>query len=90
MFCMAKEKATITVDRAKLAEARAVLGVSSASAAIDIALADLIRRARLRRDVDAYTRMHPTDPEIALGDVLPDWNDLADDTDWDAEWPERR
>ncbi len=34
----AKEKVTITVDRAKLSEARAVLGVSSASAAIDVAL----------------------------------------------------
>ena len=85
---MAKEKATITVDRAKLSEARAVLGVSSASAAIDVALSELIRRHRVLHDVEAYTRTSPTDEEVALGHALPDWSDLADDTDWDAEWPE--
>ena len=87
---MVKEKATITVDRAKLAEARAVLGVSSASAAIDIALSELIRRARLRHDVEAYARLPLTDQEIALGEVRPDWTALADDTDWEAQWPDGR
>ncbi|MDA8073586.1 MAG: type II toxin-antitoxin system VapB family antitoxin [Actinomycetota bacterium] len=84
---MAKEKATITVDRAKLSEARAVLGVSSASAAIDVALTELLRRRRVLHDVEAYTRTPSTDEEVALGHALPDWSDLADDTDWDAEWP---
>jgi hypothetical protein len=88
MYGMAKEKATITVDRAKLSEARAVLGVSSASAAIDVALSELIRRYRVLHDVNAYTRMPPTTEEAALGHAFPDWSDLADDTDWDAEWPE--
>jgi hypothetical protein len=85
---MAKEKATITVDRAKLSEARAVLGVSSASAAIDVALSQLLHRYRVLHDVEAYARTPPTAEEAALSDVLPDWSDLADDTDWDAEWPE--
>jgi hypothetical protein len=85
---MAKEKATITVDRAKLSEARTLLGVSSGSAAIDVALSELLRRHRVLRDVDAYTRTPPTTGESALGHSLPDWRDLADDTDWDAEWPE--
>jgi len=85
---MAKEKATITVDRAKLSEARALLGVSSASAAIDVALFELIRRHRVLNDVKAYTRMPLTAEEGALSQVLPDWGDLADDTGWDAEWPE--
>ena len=76
------------VDRAKLSEARAVLGVSSASAAVDVALSELIRRYRVLHDVEAYMRMPPTDEEAALGYALPDWRDLADDTDWDAEWPE--
>jgi hypothetical protein len=88
MFDMAKEKATITVDRAKLSEARAALGVSSASAAIDVALSELIRRYRVLHDVEAYTRTPPTDEEAALSHARPDWSDLADDTDWDAEWPE--
>jgi hypothetical protein len=39
-------------------------------------------------DVDAYTRTPPTAEEAAVGHALPDWRDLADDTDWDAEWPE--
>ncbi|MGH9046793.1 MAG: type II toxin-antitoxin system VapB family antitoxin [Acidimicrobiales bacterium] len=85
---MAKEKATITVDRAKLSEARTMLGVSSASAAIDVALSELIRRHRVLNDVKAYTQTPPTAEESALGLALPDWRDLADDTDWDAEWPE--
>ncbi len=84
---MAKEKATITVDRAKLAEARAVLGVSSASAAIDVALTELLRRRRVLHDVEAYMGTPPTDEEVALGHVCPDGVDLADDTDWDAQWP---
>lgn len=86
MISMAKEKATITVDRAKLSEARAVLGVSSASAAIDVALSQLLRRHRLLHDVKAYTETPPTAEEVALGVAAPDWHDLADDTDWDAEW----
>ncbi|MGH9114636.1 MAG: type II toxin-antitoxin system VapB family antitoxin [Acidimicrobiales bacterium] len=85
---MVKEKVTITVDRAKLSEARALLGVPSASAAIDAALSELNRRHRLLRDVKAYARTPPTAEEAALGSVSPDWRDLADDTDWDAEWPQ--
>ncbi len=85
---MAKEKATITVDRAKLSEARAVLGVSTASAAIDLALSELIRRHRVLQDIRAYTETPPTAEEVALGGIAPDWRDLADDIDWDAEWPD--
>ena len=87
---MVKEKDTITVDRVKLAEGRAVLGVTSASAAIDVALSEIIRRARLRRHVEAYTAIPETDDELAIGATPPDWTGLSDDTDWDAEWPEER
>ncbi|MHB8319030.1 MAG: type II toxin-antitoxin system VapB family antitoxin [Acidimicrobiales bacterium] len=55
---MEREKATITVDREKLSEARAILGVSSASAAIDVALSEFIRRRRLRNDLKAYAGPH--------------------------------
>jgi len=90
MFGMAKEKATITVDREKLAKARAMLGVPSASAAIDVALSELIRRHRLRADLEAYSRTPPTAEETAVGTASPDWDDLADDTDWNADWPADR
>jgi len=85
---MAKEKATITINRAKLAEARALLGARSTSAAVDIAISEVIRRERLRRDVEAYAAVPPTAEEAAIGQARPDWADLDDDTDWEAECPE--
>ncbi len=85
---MAKQKATLTIDRAKLAEARALLGAGSASAAVDMAISEVIRRERLRRDIEAYAAVPSTDEEVALGQAPPDWTALADDTDWDADWPE--
>lgn len=84
---MAKSKATITVDREKLDEARALLDAPSASAAIDIALTEIIRRGRRRHDVEAYLSKAP---DAAIGEAVPDWSDLADDTDWDAAWPRER
>ncbi len=87
---MAKEKATITVDREKLSEARALLGAPSASAAIDVALSELVRRHRLRNDLKAYSAIPVTVEEMALASVAPDWGDLADGTDWDLDWPEER
>ena len=90
MAYMAKEKATITVDREKLSQARAMLGVPSASAAIDVALSELIHRHRLRNDLKAYTATPTTVGEAALASLTPDWGDLADETDWDLEWPESR
>ncbi|MGH8980814.1 MAG: hypothetical protein ACRDWE_07335 [Acidimicrobiales bacterium] len=84
---MAKEKATITVDGARLSEARELLGMSSSSGVIDVALSQLVHRQRVLRDARAYAETAPTPEEGALGEAAPDWRDLADDTDWDAEWP---
>ena len=83
MPSMAKDKATITVERRKIDEVRRLTGAASTSAAIDMALDHLIRAARLRSDVAAYTSRPPTDDEIALASISPCWEDLADDTDWD-------
>ena len=81
---MARDKATITVDRAKLDRVRELTGAASASQAIDIALAELIRVDRVRRDIAAYRRQPSSDDEIALTHRRPDWSDLDDDTDWEA------
>jgi len=81
---MAKEKTTITVERRKVDEARRLTGAASTSAAIDLALDRLIRSERLRRDVVAYSGTPPTEDEIALAGITPTWDDLADETDWDA------
>jgi hypothetical protein len=80
---MAREKATITLDRAKAATARALLGLDSTSEVIDVALDQLIRAERLRADVAAYRRVPPTQEEVELAS-LGDASGIADDTDWDA------
>jgi len=80
---MAKEKATITLDRAKAAAARALMGVDSTSEVIDIALDQLIRAERLRADITAYRRVPPTEDEVELA-AFADANGLGDNTDWQA------
>ena len=56
----------------------------------DITLSELIRRLRLRHDLRAYMEAPPTVEEAALASLPSDWGDLADDTDWELEWPEDR
>jgi hypothetical protein len=84
IFSMAKDKTTITVDRRKVDEVQRLTGAASTSAAIDLALDQLIRTERLRGDVAAYTGAPPAEDEIALGTITPLWGDLADDTNWAA------
>jgi hypothetical protein len=83
---MGREKVTITLDRAKAADARSLTAAGSTSEAIDIALSWLIRVERLRRDIAAYRNRSPTSAELELA-LLSDTGDLADTTDWDALYP---
>lgn len=87
---MAKSKVTITVEPHKVEEARRLTGAASTSAAIDVALDQLIRVERLRRDVAAYVATPPTGDEIALAAITPSWDALADDTDWDALYADEK
>ena len=80
---MAKEKVTITLDRAKAAVARGLVGAGSTSEVVDIALDYLVRAEQIRRDVAAYTRIPPTTVERALAGIA-DSTALHDDTDWAA------
>jgi hypothetical protein len=80
---MAREKATITLDRGKAAAARALLGVGSTSEAIDVALDQLIHAERLRADIAAYQRTPPTEDEVELAS-FGDNGGIGDDTDWEA------
>ena len=84
MSGMAREKATITVDREKLNSVVRITGATSASGAIDIALTELLRAEGLRRDIEAYAAQPALPDEIALARATADWRDLADDTDWAA------
>lgn len=79
---MAKEKATITIDRAKAALALEVSGARTTSEVVDLALDQLIRTERIRADVAAYQGLPPTADELDLA-LLSDTSGLADDTDWD-------
>jgi hypothetical protein len=86
---MAKEKVTITLDRAKAEDARALLGVGSTSEIIDVALDRLIRAERLRRDVAAYRRVPPAPEEAELARLNATIG-LDDDTDWETLYAEDR
>ncbi len=80
---MAKQKVTITLDRAKADEARVLIGSANTSEVIDVALGRLIRAERLRRDIDAYRRLPPTDTDLLVA-LQAETSGLADDTDWAA------
>jgi len=84
---MAKEKVTIALDRAKANRARALVAARSTSETIDLALDRLNDAERLRRDIAAYHRIPPTAPETAIA-LLADASGLADETDWEALYPE--
>ncbi|MGH9063037.1 MAG: hypothetical protein ACRDZQ_09465 [Acidimicrobiales bacterium] len=85
---MAKEKATITIDRTKAEAARALVGARSTSETIDRALDHLIRAERLQADITAYRRVPPTRAEVDLA-TLAGTGGLDDDTDWDALYADR-
>lgn len=80
---MAKQKVTITLDRAKADEARSLVGSTSTSEVVDVALDRLIRAERLRNDITAYRDLPPSDMDVVLA-LLADSSGLADDTDWEA------
>lgn len=84
---MAREKVTITLDRSKAERARALVGATSTSQVVDVALERLIRAERLRGDLAAYRRVPPTDAELELA-LLAEADDLDDPTDWETLYAE--
>ena len=86
MTGMAKDKVTITLDRAKAEQARSLCQAASTSEVIDLALDRLIRTERLRRDIAAYGRVPPTKEELDL--ALLEATALDDATDWEALYGE--
>lgn len=81
---MAREKSTITLDRAKVEEARALVGGKSMSEVIDAALDRLIHAEHLKRDVRAYA-VHPqTEEELVIADLAVTFDLGDDDVDYDA------
>jgi hypothetical protein len=82
----ARSKATITLDRAKVDRAAALVDITTMSDVIDLALDHLIRAEELRRDIAAYRRSPADDDELAIAE-LPITLDLDDDdVDYDAAY----
>jgi hypothetical protein len=81
---MAREKATITLDRAKVKRAGSLVGASTISEVVDLALDRLIAAEQLRRDIAAYRHHGLSEGELAIAD-LPVRLDLEDDdVDYEA------
>jgi len=87
---MAREKATVTIDRDKLELAKALIRVRTMSETIDVALDRPIRGEQLQRDVAAYAREPLTADELELADVPLDLDLDDDDVDYEALYGEQR
>ncbi|MEX2184799.1 MAG: hypothetical protein WEC14_10155 [Chloroflexota bacterium] len=81
---MARGKATITLDRAKVARAGALIGGGTMSGVIDLALDRVIRAEELRRDIAAYARSPVDEDELAIADLPVEFDLGDDDIDYDA------
>lgn len=87
---MAREKATVTLDRRKVATARELINGRSTSEVIDVALDRLIRAEQLRRDVVAYRGQPQNDDDLWAAD-LPVELDLGDgNVDYERDYGRRR
>lgn len=89
MIRMAREKATVTLDRRKARAAKALIRAASISETLDIALDRLIRSEQLRRDVAAYAREPPGPDELAVTDLAVELDLGDDDVDYDALYGRR-
>lgn len=81
---MAKTKVSVTLDPAKLAQARALLGTPTVSELLAVALDRLIADELDRRHVAGYLGKPPGDDEDSLADAGRGSTDIADDVDWAA------
>ncbi len=87
---MARQKATITLDRQKVEEARELTGQKSTSAVIDLALERLVRSERLRRDIEAYQRTPSGADEFPIGDLPVEFNLDDREVDYEKQYGKRK
>lgn len=79
---MSKTKASVSLDPAKVAQARELLGGRTLSEVIDIALARLILGELERRHVAGYVRQPPDHDDDAWAEVERNPSAVGDDVDW--------
>jgi hypothetical protein len=82
-----RARATINLDREKARLARELTGAESTSAVIDLAVDRLIHACQARRDIEAYKRLPPGQPEDGIA-AAGAFGDIDDDTDWVALHPD--
>ncbi len=82
MLGMPKSKVSVTLDPAKAAQARELLGTTTLSELIDIALDRLIVDELERRHAAGYLRLPPEPGEGAWAEIERDPSAVADDVDW--------
>jgi len=78
---MAKAKVSVSVDPVKVAEARQLLGSTTLSHLIDVALDRLIVAELEQRHIAGYLA-HPQQADDAWADAPRDQSEVADDVDW--------
>jgi len=79
---MSKTKASVSLDPAKVAQARELCGVATLSELIDVALQRLIVEELERRHAAGYLRLPPGHDDDAWAEVQRDSSGIADDVDW--------
>jgi hypothetical protein len=84
MQVMAREKATISLDRGKATLAQSLTGSRSLSEVIDRALDYLVEREQARRHLAGYLRHPQTADEIALSELSVTFDLDDDDIDYEA------
>lgn len=81
---MAKTKVSVTLDPAKLAQARALVGAPTVSELVAVALDRLIAAELDGRHVAGYLRHPPDEDEDSWAEAPRDPSAIADNVDWAA------
>jgi Arc/MetJ family transcription regulator len=77
-------KTTVSIDRDTLSSASQLLGLTSTSEVVDIALDRLVRSERLLRDLRGYLATPPTEEALLLAELEVRFDLGDDDVDYDA------
>lgn len=80
---MPRLKTTVSIDEATLHAACELLGRTSTSEVVDIALARLVETQRLLNDIRGYLAAPPTTEELMLAHIPVSFDLDDDDIDYD-------
>ncbi len=81
---MPRLKTTVSIDEQSLRDASELLGLTSTSEVVDVALDRLVQSERLLRDLRAYLGRPPTAEAAMFGSVRVRFDLDDDDVDYEA------